>query len=757
MTQGTDLGCAAHGAVDLSERPSGQANQTRRGRWSNRRRWLPIIACGVGYLVLSLIDFGHLNDLGSAHIAGAGGADQIIQVWWIGWAEHALAQGHNPFFSNWINYPVGINSGPNGSMLAIGTLVSPITAIFGPVVSWNVLVRLTLWLSAFSMCFVLRRWTQWWPAAFVGGLLYGFCVYQTTLANGYVFLTFVPLPPLVFLLLYEGLVRQKWKPSCAGALLAVVGAAQFLVSSEIFTSTVLLGLIAVVLFLFADRRSFAPRWPYARTFGTWAIVLGGILLVVPVAFTLFGPQATNGAPNAAVAQLHGDLLGGIVPTYVQRFTTPTLTSFAANNLSGSSVLYLGLPFFLAVGGTVVWLRKRGIVALAGAMTAISFLLSLGSTLYIGGDDTHVPLPFLLLAHLPLVQGLAPQRFALFTCLFGGAVVAFGLEEVQRRWSVNPTSAAAVLPRRQRIKGLAVVVALAVIVVLPVLPLDAQLLVRTNLSPLFSSKSAATQIPTGSAVLAYPYPDSPVFPGAVGYSYLPRYQAINDPLLDQAAVGMPFKLIGSYGWRPAGSNANTAGPSPLAPASVQALFDFAFYGVATRSGQGKLLVTSNLVADLREFVQKQDVDTVVVLPVGQHPATVVKFLTAAIGEPSHVKGATVWFDVEHRLETVAPRASPSIVAAPPVTHVARPTSDEQLKGDQYLVASATASLGLKKVVFHITGQGRNLVEKAVTFPYGWLGSWNTSTVPNGRYTVHSVAYAVTGQVTISAGVVVRVKN
>jgi hypothetical protein len=67
------------------------------------------------------------------------------------------------------------------------------------------------------------------------------------------------------------------------------------------------------------------------------------------------------------------------------------------------------------------------------------------------------------------------------------------------------------------------------------------------------------------------------------------------------------------------------------------------------------------------------------------------------------------------------------------------------------------LGSKGVVFHITGEGRNLVEKAVAFPYGWLGSWNTTTVPNGTYTVHSVAYGVTGQVTTSAGVVVRVKN
>ncbi len=123
------------------------------------------------------------------------------------------------------------------------------------------------------------------------------------------------------------------------------------------------------------------------------------------------------------------------------------------------------------------------------------------------------------------------------------------------------------------------------------------------------------------MLAYPYPNSPSFPGAFGYSFSRRYQAINDPLLGQASAGIPFKLIGSYGWRPDGDTANTAGPSLLAPASVQAFFDFEFYGVTTTTGQAHLLVTRDLVADLREFLRQNDVGTAVVLPVGQHPAAV----------------------------------------------------------------------------------------------------------------------------------------
>ena len=694
--------------------------------------------------------------MGSTHVAGPGGADQTIQVWWIAWAEHALAYGLNPFFSNWLNAPVGINAGPNGSMLVLGLIISPITAVFGPVVAWNVLVRLTLCVSALAMCLCLRRWTRWWPAAFVGGLLYGFCVYQTSQAAGYVFLTFVPLPPIVFLLLYEGLARQKWRPARAGVLLAVVCTAQFFVSSEVFASTVLFGCIGVMLSLVAERKSFAGRWPYVRTFATWAILVGAILLALPLGMTLFGPQATHGVPNATVKLFHGDLLGGIVPTRFQRFTTPGLTSLSTQHFGPSSSLYVGLPCVLAVAGIVVWLRKRGIVVLAGAMAALSFALSLGSTLFIGGYDTHVPMPYIVLAHLPLTQGLDPVRLGLFTSLFGGAVVAFGLDEVHRRWRDERATTGFARPPRQRIVGLVAVVVASGLILLPALQRNAEPVVKSQVAPFFSSPAAA-RIPAGSVVLAYPYPNSPVFPDAFGYSLSQRYQAINDPLLDQASAGIPFRLIGSYGWRPDGSSGNTAGPSPLAPASVEALFDYEFYGVTTSAGQAHLLVAADLVTDLREFLRQHNVGTALVLPVGQHPAAVSAFLTAAIGAPTRVGGATVWFDVERRLKTVMPSGAPSVVAPPPVTRVVDPTSGEQLAGRRFLLAKASADLGLRKVVFQITGMGRSFQEAATQTLYGWLGGWNTATVPNGTYTVRSEAFSDSGQIGVSAGVVVHVKN
>ncbi len=259
-------------------------------------------------------------------------------------------------------------------------------------------------------------------------------------------------------------------------------------------------------------------------------------------------------------------------------------------------------------------------------------------------------------------------------------------------------------------------------------------------------------------MAYPYPDSPSYPGSFfGFSFSWRYQSVNDVMLDQAVSGMHFRLIGGYGWRPSGGEYGTPDASSLLPESVKDLFDFAFYGVPTRSGQAKVLVTSDLVADLRSFVRAHSVDTVVLLPLGKHPATVARFLTAAIGEPSHVDGALVWFNVKHRLDTVAPGHELSLVVAPPATDVVSPAANEEWEGVHYLAASASADFGIDKVAFHITGEGHSVVESARKSVYGWLARWNTTTVANGTYTVQSVAYGASGQVTTSASVLVQVRN
>ena len=625
-------------AVDEDGRTSSQPGS--RGLRGGRRWWPGGVCLGL-YVILTVLEFGPSSSLGSGSIAVEGGSDGASQIWFLSWTQYALAHGHNPFFSQWQSYPGGLNVLADTSMVALGAIFSPITSLFGPIVTWNILLRLAVTLSAFSMCLVLRRWTSWWPAAFFGGLIYGYSAY-ITFNLGHLFLVFVPLPPLIFLLLHELLVRQQWRPASVGAILGVLCGVQYLISSEILATTVLMGVVATVLYMYVivGREGQTIKWRYIRIGLAYALVVGGLLLAYPVLFTVFGPEHLHGAPQspATLSALHGDLLSPIAPGQGEWFSPILLESAFARVSSTGETLYLGIPLVVMVAATVVWLRRRRIVLFACTLAVVAFVLSLGQRLYVDGRYTKIPLPFEVLADMPYLKSLLAVRFSLFTVMFAAGIVAMGLDELHMRvsrsnrpsWLAGPwrAAAAASLP-----------LALAAAVALPFVARDEQQAMPTHVSPFFTS-NGVDLIPNGSIVLAYPYPKSP----EIGHSYTDR---VDQALLDQAVSGMRFKLIGGYGWwpEPKATYATNDAP-PLQPLAVEAFFESAFYG-SSSPAQSALLSQSH-VHDLRQFMREHQVDTVIVLPLGKHPETVVNQVTAAIGPPVRSAGVNVWTHVQQRL-------------------------------------------------------------------------------------------------------------
>ncbi len=100
---------------------------------------------------------------------------------------------------------------------------------------------------------------------------------------------------------------------------------------------------------------------------------------------------------------------------------------------------------------------------------------------------------------------------------------------------------------------------------------------------------------------------------------------------------------------------------------------------------------------------------------------------------------------------------------PTTTVVLPSNGATLSASQYL--DATASPGLSAVQYELSGQGLTNAVIATGTPtlYGWLAAWNTTGVPNGTYTLHSVAtyqggVAAQGGVTAtSPGISITVNN
>ncbi len=588
-------------------------------------RSLPGIVVLGAYAAVAIAAYWPVGPLSSTQIPLCACGDQVQEVWFLAWVEHAIHHGVNPFFTSAINYPTGVNLAVNTSMPLLGLLAAPVTALHGPVAAYNAVLRLGFVASAGAMYLVLRRFTSYRPAAFVGGLLYGFSPYMIGQGNGHAFLVFAPLPPVMLLALYElcrapGAAARRW-----GLLLGACAAAQYLVSIEMLVSTAVCGLAGVVVAAAPRPGAIASRLPGAARGIAWALALFALVVAFPVYEFFRGPQHIAGPPHAAtaLAAYRADLLGPIVPTVEQRFAPAALaahgTSFAAGNV-GENGIYLGVPLVVALLALVVWMRRDRLVLVVAAVGLVAFVLALGSRLNVDGHVTGFPMPFALLARVPILSGLLPGRFSLFTQLAAAFVLAVGIDRVRARLRARASRDG----RGRASTALLGAATLAVLV--PLVPRVPYPWSPTALPSYFTS-ARSEAIPTGSVVLTYPYDFAPY----------------NEAMLWQALSDMRFRIIGGEATRRGPDGEGTSSVAPLAPTELQNLFRAALLGSASpvpappMSGLG--------LRRVRSFFSRWHVGTVVVQPVGADPALAVRYLTVALRRLPVVTGQVdVWYHV-----------------------------------------------------------------------------------------------------------------
>ncbi len=609
------------------------------------RRLVPAAVCLVLYTAAAAALYGHFGSLGSSHIVGSNMGDQVQEVWFLAWPPFAISHGLNPLFSTWMNIPLGVNLSINTSMPLLGILGWPITTVFGPVATFNVLLRLAFVVSPLAMCLVLRRWTTWWPAAFLGGLTYGFATYMVGQGHGHLFLVFVPLPPVILWVLDEIVVSRRWRARTSGISLAALLIAQYLISPEVLTMTVVIGSVAVLIVALANRdRVRASLRPVGAALA-WAGALCAVVLAYPLWFALAGPMHVVGPPHplSDLALYPGDLLGTVIPDNYDRIAPQAAVRINQHLTAGNAVEngeYLGIPFVMVVAALVIIFRRRPALVFAAVMTLVAWVFSLGAHLTVDGHDTGLPLPFVLLDRVPIFQDALAVRFTLFVDLFAGATLAIGLDELHA-WARARSAARA---RSRHVHGggtrtvavatsVVLPLLLAVLVAVPLLPRSSYTTAAAGVAPFFTGPSVAS-IPAGGVVLTYPYPIDPQLAG----------------MLDQAASGFRFRIIGGYAAVPAPDGTSMYAPTQLLPTSVQSLF------LVGLNGPGRVVPAPPtgpaMRNDLRSFLVRYRVATVIFHPAGRDPKLVVAVLTSVLGRPTHDGGVIGWFDVPASLRHFA---------------------------------------------------------------------------------------------------------
>ena len=96
--------------------------------------------------------------------------------------------------------------------------------------------------------------------------------------------------------------------------------------------------------------------------------------------------------------------------------------------------------------------------------------------------------------------------------------------------------------------------------------------------------------------------------------------------------------------------------------------------------------------------------------------------------------------------------------PPTTTVVVPSGGSTVKGNAVSL-DASALSGVSQVRYELTGGllTDSVIATATPTCYGWLAQWNSQGVPDGTYTLQSVASYAGGVSGESPGVTVTVAN
>jgi hypothetical protein len=453
-------------------------------------------------------------------------SDIYLNIWFMRYAATAVAHGHLPaLITTAVNAPRGINLMWNTSLLLPGVVLAPVTLLAGPTVSLAVLQTLGFAGSAAALYLVLRRWHAGIAAAAIGGAIYGFSPALMVAAEDHYHLQFAVLPPLIVDAVLR-LATGRARPPRTGAWLGLLVAAQLFIAEELLVDTAIVCALALIV-LVASRPSavsgkVAPAAAGAGIALVVALVIGGHALWVQFR----GPLAESGSPWPVtrygthpadfVTAPSAVLLHGRFGQFLRQTRQQPMETFA----------YLGWPMLAAVAASIIACWRDIRVRVAAVIFVVLEWLGLGSHgVTIAG--WHVPpllLPGRWFESVHALSQVLPNRFPILADGAAAAVLAFALDRVlaaKVSWG----------PSRRPLVALPVLVATAVLVLLPIIPRPVP--VTDVLPPPTGWKStlAALRLRPGAPVLVLPI------------SSVPADRAL--VMEWQATTDVPVSLVGGY--------------------------------------------------------------------------------------------------------------------------------------------------------------------------------------------------------------------
>lgn len=431
--------------------------------------------------------------------------DQTQHEWFLGWGAHAVLHGLDPFVTEALNAPHGVNLLANTSLLGLALPLAPITLTAGAPVAYVTAMTLGLAGTAAGWYWVFRRVAgSRWGAA-LGGAFCGFAPAMLSHANAHVNFTSQVLIPFI---VYRSVrLAEGDRPVRNGLLLAPLVVWQVFIGEEILAYTALAtGLFLLVWGLMRPARMRAAVRPLATGLGVTALAAGA-LLAYPLWVQFRGRYSYSGLVDPVVG-FANDLAAFTTPL---RTNPDPLENRALNAVEQNA--HLGWSLVLLIPLLLVLLRSSVPARAAAAVGLVFAALSLGAEIQAAGKPTGIAGPWSLAQHLPLLDHIPPSRLSLVCVPVIGLLLALAVAELGRhRVPV-------------RIGGTLVLL----VALLPVLPAGRPTMEREAVPDFFTSDDVFRYVEEGDTLLPLPVPGPD---NAVAYRW-------------QAAADWSFRIPGGY--------------------------------------------------------------------------------------------------------------------------------------------------------------------------------------------------------------------
>ncbi|MGO9898396.1 MAG: hypothetical protein ACLP0J_01600 [Solirubrobacteraceae bacterium] len=423
---GTSVARDALATGPVTSRLGGRHASAAARRWALRHHgWLALLLYLLGAMLMQRHAVAHLGSQVAANLP----IDVTQFFWTMWWWPHAILHGYNPFVTHAIWAPDGLNMAAVTGLPVPSTLMAPVTALFGPIVSYNVVSLIAPVLSGWFTYRLCWRLTNSPAAAIAAGWLFAFSSYELSqLGGGHPNLTLAFAPPALLLLtarrLDGTLTARRYVELTAVVLIAALGC-----NPEIVFMTTVFGAVALVCGVACSsgekrRRLLALIPPLAIAYALTAVVCSPFLY-----YLVSGPALSKGVDRLYFA----DLLSYAFPTPITLIGHQRFLAISSGYFSGyvETGTYVGVAGIIVFAAYAVESWARTVLAKVVVITTlVAAVLSLGITLEIDGHPT-IWLPYHALVNLPGFTEALPVRLGLFVEL--GVAIATAL------WLAEPSS------------------------------------------------------------------------------------------------------------------------------------------------------------------------------------------------------------------------------------------------------------------------------------------------------------------------------